>query len=192
MGFNSGFKGLNPSYLLWSTLHPLRWRLTKYCVDLHSGAFITLYYDRSVAFSKSSTERSAIYCFLFQVPVSFLFLKSSSNCLRVFPRFPIAFYFSFHIICLQEAFPTQDATNPVGLPSFLLHAACSFRSSLCVVKTFLHFFYPISPTDFLHPFPASHFRTLNVFLICCPKCPRSITIQSYAPNIVFYWCLPKI
>jgi len=32
---------LNPSYLLWSTFHPLRWGLTKYYVDLHNCAFIT-------------------------------------------------------------------------------------------------------------------------------------------------------
>ena len=36
----------------------------------------------------------------------------------------------------------------------------------------------IGPTDLLHPSPAPHFKTYQVFLICCPKRPSFSTIQS--------------
>jgi hypothetical protein len=36
----------------------------------------------------------------------------------------------------------------------------------------------IGPTDLLHPSPAPHFKTFQVFLICCPKRPCFSTIQS--------------
>jgi len=29
----------------------------------------------------------------------------------------------------------------------------------------------IGPSDLLNPSPAPHFKTFQVFLICCPKCP---------------------
>ena len=29
----------------------------------------------------------------------------------------------------------------------------------------------IGPTDLLHPSPAPHFKTFQVFLICCPERP---------------------
>jgi hypothetical protein len=41
----------------------------------------------------------------------------------------------------------------------------------------------IYPTDLLHPSPAPHFKTFQVFLICCSKRPSFSTIQSRAPNV---------
>ena len=38
-------------------------------------SFHNLSYDRPIASSKESSHRSAIHCFLFQLPVSFRFLK---------------------------------------------------------------------------------------------------------------------
>jgi hypothetical protein len=38
----------------------------------------------------------------------------------------------------------------------------------------------ISPTDLLHPSPAPHFKTFQVFLIFSPKRPIFSTIQSHA------------
>jgi len=34
----------------------------------------------------------------------------------------------------------------------------------------------ISPTDLLHPSPAPHFKTFQVFLIYCPKRPSFSTV----------------
>jgi hypothetical protein len=44
----------------------------------------------------------------------------------------------------------------------------------------------IGPTDRLHSSPEPHFKTFHVFLIYCPKRPSFSTIQSHAPNVVFY------
>ena len=44
----------------------------------------------------------------------------------------------------------------------------------------------IGPTDLLHPSPAPHFKTFQVFLICCPKRPSFSTIQSHAQNNATY------
>jgi hypothetical protein len=43
----------------------------------------------------------------------------------------------------------------------------------------------IGLTDLLHPSPAPHFKTLQVFLICCPNRPSFSTIESHAPNVAF-------
>jgi len=39
----------------------------------------------------------------------------------------------------------------------------------------------IGPTDLLHPSPAPHLKTFQVFLIHLPKCPIFSTTQSYVP-----------
>jgi hypothetical protein len=36
----------------------------------------------------------------------------------------------------------------------------------------------IGPSDLLHPSPAPHIKTFQVFLICCPKRPSFSTIQN--------------
>jgi len=41
----------------------------------------------------------------------------------------------------------------------------------------------IGPTDLLHPPPALHFKTFQVFLAYYPKRPSFSTIKSYAPNV---------
>ena len=41
----------------------------------------------------------------------------------------------------------------------------------------------IGPTD-LHPSPAPHFKTFQVFLICCPKRPSFSTIQNELKKIL--------
>jgi hypothetical protein len=48
----------------------------------------------------------------------------------------------------------------------------------------------IGPTDLLHPSPTPHFKTLQVFLIYCPKRPSFSTIQSHAPNVAVHYFLP--
>ena len=42
----------------------------------------------------------------------------------------------------------------------------------------------IGPNDLLHPSPAPHFKTFQVFLLCCPKRPSFSTIQRHAPNLI--------
>jgi hypothetical protein len=36
----------------------------------------------------------------------------------------------------------------------------------------------IGPTDLLHPSPTPHFKTFQLFLIYCPKCPSTSDIHS--------------
>jgi len=47
----------------------------------------------------------------------------------------------------------------------------------------------IGPTDLLHPSPAPHFKTFQVFLICCPKRPSltslTYTNSTFSPHSVF-------
>jgi len=45
----------------------------------------------------------------------------------------------------------------------------------------------IGPTDLLHPSPAPHLKTFQVFLLRCPKRSSFSTIQSHAPNVAFYY-----
>jgi len=56
------------------------------------------------------------------------------------------------------------------------------------VKHFIS--HTIGPTALLHPSPALHFKTFQVFLIYFSKCPSFSTTQSYAPNLAIYWFLP--
>jgi len=37
----------------------------------------------------------------------------------------------------------------------------------------------IGPTDLLHPSPAPHSKTFQVFLICCPKRPSLATQNAW-------------
>ena len=65
-----------------------------------------------------------IYCFLFQFPVFFFSLRSSSSslclhCLSGPSIFPA-------IMCFRRQFPWQDVTSPVSLPSFYC-VRCSFH-----------------------------------------------------------------
>ena len=84
------------------------------------------------------------------------------------------------------AISTQDMTNPFSFPSFLFY-----------VEFLLHTFYTspfyhmIEPTVF-RPSPAPHFETFQTFLTYFSKCPSSITIKSYAPNVALHYSLPLI
>ena len=41
----------------------------------------------------------------------------------------------------------------------------------------------IDPTDLLHPSPAPHFKTFQIFLICCPKRPSFSTDWEYVSKM---------
>jgi hypothetical protein len=78
-------------------------------------------YERSTATSKAISPQIAIYCFLFQFPVSSIFLKvseqlltSSSSSSR---HFCPSLHLPFHNV-FQKAVSTQSLTNPVRLTSF--------------------------------------------------------------------------
>jgi hypothetical protein len=73
---------------------------------------------------------------------------------------------------LEKAVSTQDVTNPVSFSSF--NVCMMFLYSLTLYNTSSF----VSPTDFLHPAPAPHFTTLQVFLIYRLKRPISSTTQS--------------
>ena len=67
---------------------------------------------------------------------------------------------------------------PIQLVAFLLFIICSiFFSSLTLCNNF----HTIGPTDLLHPSPAKHFKTFQVFVMYFPKCCS--TIQTVAQNL---------
>jgi len=111
--------------------------------------------------------------------------SSSSSC-----HFYPSLYISVNYMS-KKAVPTQDVTNPVSLPSFIpsffpsflppfLPFVCRiFLSSLALCNS------SSCPANYLHPSPASHFKTFQAFLIYFPNCPSFSTIQSYATNVEF-------
>ena len=77
----------------------------------------SLSYDRCINSFKVSSPISAIYCFLFQVPVSFRFLKVFHQLFTSSFSSSHTFYLPFNNM-FQKAVPTQDVSNQVALPSF--------------------------------------------------------------------------
>ena len=126
--------------------------------------------------SKASSPHSAIQRFLFQMRLSSPFLKviqqlptssSLSSC-----HFYPPLYLSFNNP-LQKAFSMQNVTNPVRLPfTYFMQDIPLLLDS----KQYFFISHMISPTDLLHPSPAPHFKTFQVFLMYCPKRPSFSTI----------------
>ena len=145
----------------------------KSCVSLgwRSHSFSSLSYDRSKASSKANSPHSGIWSFLLQMTVSSPFLKviqqlptssSTSSC-----HFYPPLYLSFSNP-LQKAVSTQNVTNPVRLPfTYFMQDIPLLLDS----KQYIFISHMISPTDLFHPSPAPHFKTIQVFLIYCPKRP---------------------
>jgi len=74
---------------------------------------------------------SSAYFFNFLCPV--VPLSPFSSPLRLLSRLPVTYSFSLSSINMfQKTVPTQDVTNPVILPSFLLYVGCSFSPWLSV------------------------------------------------------------
>jgi len=105
--------------------------------------------------------RSSASSFNLQYPL--FSLSSYSSCLLFLPCLPAtsSLYLSFNNV-LQKTVPTQDMTNPVNLPSFLL--SVGYSSLSWIFLTLLHS-HIIGPADLLHLSPAPHFKTSQVFLI---------------------------
>jgi hypothetical protein len=57
----------------------------------------------------------------------------------------------------KKAVPTQDVTDPVSLPSYLLHVNVPFF--LDPMKYFI--IHTIDPTDLINLSPAPHFKTVR-------------------------------
>ena len=71
--------------------------------------------------SKASSPQSASQCFMFQVPVTFLFLKVIQQLRTPSSTSSLPFCLSCYLSCsnvVQKAVPTQDVTDPVSLPTF--------------------------------------------------------------------------
>jgi hypothetical protein len=97
------------------------------------------------------TVRSTALTFNFQFPL--ISFRSSCSCLPLLP--PI----SPSITCFKRQFLRK--MWPTSSPSFfLLYERYSFPPSLCVTLLF----YTTGSNDLLHPFPASHFKTFQVFI----------------------------
>jgi hypothetical protein len=92
-----------------------------------------LSYGRFVASSKTNSPQSAIWCFRFQFPVAFLFLKVIQWLLTYYSSSSRHFYPSLYLSFInmfEKTIPTQYVTNPV---SFILFIVCRvFLSSLTI------------------------------------------------------------
>ena len=151
----------------------------QFCVQETFVSFIhsfrSLSYNRSKASSKSSSPYTAIQSLLLQMRVCFPFLKviqqlptsSSSSC-----HFYHLFYLSFNNP-LQKAVSKKIVTNPVSLPFIYFMQDIPL---LLDSKQYIFISHMIGPNDLLHPSPASHFKTFQVFLVYCPKHPSFSTI----------------
>jgi hypothetical protein len=102
-----------------------------------------------------------------------LSLMSSSSFLRLLPHLPVTsilpFIFPSISLCrkhfLRKIWPIQLA--------FRLLISCKIFLCSLTLSNISHM---IGPTDLLHPSPVPHFKTSQVFLIYCPKCPSFSTI----------------
>ena len=127
--------------------------------------------------------RSRASYFKWEYPL--LSLKSSSSFLRFLPLLPVTSIPPFifpSITCFGRQF--LRTMWPIQLAFRFLISCRIFLCSLTLSNTFIS--HMIGSNDLLHPSPASHFKTFQVFLICCPKRPSFSTIQSHAPNVAFY------
>ena len=63
-------------------------------------------------------------------------LRSSSSCFRLLSLYPshLSFQLSFSSV-FQQAVPSQDLTNPVSRPRYLLYVGCFFLSCLVTCNT---------------------------------------------------------
>jgi hypothetical protein len=96
-------------------------------------------------------------------------------------RYLYASFCHFFNNVFQKIVPTQDVTNAVSVPSFY----CLYDIPLLDSMQYFLISHMIGPTDLLHPSPAPHYKTFQVFLIYFPKCPSFSTIQCYAANAAF-------
>jgi hypothetical protein len=124
------------------------------------------------------TVRYGVFSFDFQYLL--VFLRSSRSCLCLLPL--LSFLSTFHsVTCFRKQFLSKK--RKIHL-TFLHFIVC--RIFLFLFDSVILLFYTIGLTDVPHPFQAPHFKTLKVFLICFLKCPSSIALQNYVPNVALY------
>jgi hypothetical protein len=118
--------------------------------------------------------RSRASSFRWEYPL--LSLRSSSSFLRLFPRLPVTSIPPFYLFCCRRQFLRK--MWPIQLAFRLLISCTIFLCSLTVSNTFSFLTWSVQLIFFflLHPSPAPHFRTFQVFLIYCPKRPIFSTI----------------
>ena len=122
---------------------------------------------------------SSASSFFFKHPL--FSLRSSSSCLRLFPRLPVTSVLPL-IMCFRKQFLCK--ISPIQL-DFRLFIVCSiFLPLLDSVSYF------ISRT-IGSSFSSTTFQNFQGILIYSPKCPKSqhhmlLMIQYYGPNIYFY------
>ena len=121
------------------------------------------------------TLRSRASSFKWQYPL--LSLMSSSSFLRLLPRLPVTSISPF-IFPSITPFRRQFLRKmwPIQLAFRFLISCRIFLCSLTLSNTFSFLTWSVHPQ-------APHFKTFQVFLICCPKRPSFSTIQSHALNV---------
>jgi hypothetical protein len=96
-------------------------------VGLFFRSFRSLYYDRSIASTKRAFQTVLTIASSFKFQYSFLSLRPSSSCLRLFPSLIIHYIFP-SVPCFRRQFLSKIWTIRLTfLPSFFIcHVTCSF------------------------------------------------------------------
>jgi hypothetical protein len=130
------------------------------------------------------TARSSASSFNLQCPV--FPLRSSTNCLRLLPRFPLTSILPSifpSITCFRRQFLRKMWPTQLAYLLFIVRKDLPFLLDPFKYHFILH---TIGPST------ASHFKTLQALILYFPKCPSFSTIQSYDPNLSLYSFLPYI
>ena len=127
--------------------------------------------DRSSAPSKASSPHSAIECFLFQIPIPLIFLRSSSSCLR-----PLLFlYMLFRRQFLRKMWP-------IHLDFYLFVVCRIFLSSqsLCNTSSFLI----RSPSKYIRVLMTNPKECTLVFLYYAYRAPSCFSLYGHLQGVV--------
>ena len=127
------------------------------------------------------TVRSISTLFNFQyLLVSF---KSSSSCLHLLPQ-PCATSNFPSVMCFRWQFLRKMWQLQLA---FFLSIACKIVLSPWYYAILLR-----SPHHLLHPSPAPHFETFQVYVVYFSKCPVFSIIQNNAPKVAVYYSIHLI
>ena len=111
--------------------------------------------------------RSSASSFSFQVPL--FSLRSSTSCLRLFPRLPVTSILpSIHpsVICYRRQFIRNMWPPHFALPIFTVGRILLSSFTLCNKYFISH---TSGPNDLLHPTPAPYFKNFQLLLSHIPN-----------------------
>jgi hypothetical protein len=112
-------------------------------------------------------------------------LTSSNSCLRLLPGLPVPSSIFTSITCFYKAVLTQDVTNIVSLPSFILCTMFISSLTLCNTLALYH----------LHGYLSHHLFFVNLSLFCRTDCMSTLNWSwLYRPFLIYIvaTCIHKL